>query len=652
MEKQPNVTHVIRRHSGLILRYHISYLFLLLPLHFFPPPFLFAATVDWNELTGNNSHDFFSSPHHSLSDAEMRTLLDGGRVINSSLASPHSHAYIDMNGDCLPDLLVTTIHCEDKRAARTSKIQKVTCVKGLEVYLNNKDGHRERGEERFVLHSRHFTPPVFHSRKVWEYSRLFWGGESALGAGQFSFADVDGDGNIDVIFPVCISTSSSIRSLRADCEIENSIRIVYNVQKALCQSTFFGFGEADCRSVSDLCSGDDQMYLGDFNQVTSSANAVIVPRLSFGDFHFLSQAGLPPLSLRLGDYNLDGFPDLLVPLVKGVDVNATVRSFPHSLAEERYLIDRPNDILSSLWGGGSDVLDRLPPGEVVITLWRNVPCTVELCGHEATKRRRRTFAHVIGDELSSLHQIRSPFAAAFFDLDESGRADLIVLSDPHRVTQTPKKPRSSQSLKEAKAEDDFRPATSSAISLLFSNLYNDAFFLKTLGLNGLCSAWCPPPSPQFPSPRPYGVNFPGGFFKFIVTDLAGERRIASGGQLSQSSYLSLQLPYVLFGLGRAGNYIETIYYGISHDSPTHFHSWICIIPNSQLVAIPFPPDDPSSWQLDLYLAPSGIMIAVIVSMVSSLVALGAIIYYLNWKEVMEDEKEKREKAHLFSFDAL
>ena len=567
-----------------------------------------------------------------------------------------------MNGDCLPDLLVTTFHCEDVRSSsRSSSLDKVTCLKSLEIYTNNKDAMREKGESPFIFHSRHMAPPVTHSRKIWEHTRSIWGGDATLGTGQFSFADVDGDGNIDVIFPICTSSSSSIRSLRGDCDIENSIRIIYNVQKTLCSDSLFTFGESNCRRESELCDGDPSMTLDQFDRWESAANSVIVPRNAFGNFHFLSQAGLPPVTLRFGDYNLDGFPDLLVPLVKGRDaVNASVRSYPHSKAEDRYLIDRPNEILSSFWtSGGSDALDQLGPGEVVVTLWRNVPCTVELCGSDATRKRRRTFVHVIGNEVESLHAIRSGFAAAFFDLDESGRSDIIVLSDPSAVNPvTPSKPKRdrkghrspkpSESVS-SKGDSVSRGGTAS----LFNNLHNDAFFLKTLGLNGLCAAWCPPPFPQkFPDPKPYGVNFPGGFFKFILTDLAGERRVAAGGQLSQSSHLSLQLPYLLFGLGRAGNYIESIFYGISSAAARHFQSWICIIPNSQLVAIPYPPTDPQSWQLDLYLAPSGIMVAVIASMVCSLVALGAVIYYLNWKETMEDEREKREKAHLFSFDAL
>lgn len=46
--------------------------------------------------------------------------------------------------------------------------------------------------------------------------------------------------------------------------------------------------------------------------------------------------------------------------------------------------------------------------------------------------------------------------------------------------------------------------------------------LQTLGTNGVCPAWCPKkPGPEFPEPKPYGVNYVGGTFRFAYTDLTG-----------------------------------------------------------------------------------------------------------------------------------
>jgi len=176
--------------------------------------------------------------------------------------------------------------------------------------------------------------------------------------------------------------------------------------------------------------------------------------------------------------------------------------------------------------------------------------------------------------------------------------------------------------------------------------------LKAVGLNGVCPAWCSP-TPKFPDPKPYGVNFRGGIFKFTITDLSGTTHLAVGVQLPQSSYLALNTPYVLFGLGRTSNYIEEFFYGVPLNQETHFAYWTgSTIPNSQVVAIPYKPSEPAGWTLELYTTPSGVMFWVIISVLISLIILGATTYFFHRKEKQEDERSKQEAAHLFSFDAL
>jgi hypothetical protein len=65
---------------------------------------------------------------------------------------------------------------------------------------------------------------------------------------------LDGDGNIDVMFPVCWPVGT--------CAEENSIRIIYNQQRTICTSIF---GGSDCRKDTDLCSGDDSFTFEPFN---------------------------------------------------------------------------------------------------------------------------------------------------------------------------------------------------------------------------------------------------------------------------------------------------------------------------------------------------------------------------------------------------
>jgi integrin alpha FG-GAP repeat containing protein 1 len=244
------------------------------------------------------------------------------------------------------------------------------------------------------------------------------------------------------------------------------------------------------------------------------------------------------ITLRIGDYNLDGFPDILVPLIN---------------------------------------LDGSP----TIELWKNIDCDMPLCGAEAAYEGRRGFGRVTTG-VDALVNTPNPYAATFFDLDESGVLDLLVLCSPLDKSGAPTK----------------------TIEAVFNNFFNDAFFLKTMGLNGH--------EDGLTAPKSYGVNLPGGVFKFTISELSGIKRAAQGVQLQQSGNLALQTPYILFGLGRTSNYIEEFYMGVTINNQDHsasyWHMWICIIPNSQLVAIPYKPTDPDNWTLELYIKTSGLLL--------------------------------------------
>jgi len=189
------------------------------------------------------------------------------------------------------------------------------------------------------------------------------------------------------------------------------------------------------------------------------------------------------------------------------------------------------------------------------------------------------------------------------------------------------------------------PTRVRSIQAIYNNFFNDAFFLKAMSLNGVGGL--------LTKPKPYGVDFPGGVFKFTVSSLDGSKGIKQGVQLHQSGNLALQTPYILFGLGRTSNYIEEIFMGVSiNNQGDHWHLWICIIPNSQLVGIPYKPDDPDNWTLELYIKTSGLTLWVIVAIVSWLLVTGGFIGFFSWRERRQDKILKKKTAHLFSFDAL
>jgi len=56
------------------------------------------------------------------------------------------------------------------------------------------------------------------------------------------------------------------------------------------------------------------------------------------------------------------------------------------------------------------------------------------------------------------------------------------------------------------------------------------------------------------------------------------------------------------------------------------------MPNSQVVASPYPMDDPASWMLELYISPSGVTLWVIIAVVAWLIVLGAVVIGLHFRE--------------------
>ncbi len=55
---------------------------------------------------------------------------------------------------------------------------------------------------------------------------------------------------------------------------------------------------------------------------------------------------------------------------------------------------------------------------------------------------------------------------------------------------------------------------------------------------------------------------------------------------------SLELPFLLFGLGETPNFIEHLTVGTSSNGEVTYHRWSLLIPNSQIIVIPRPPNDP------------------------------------------------------------
>lgn len=125
-------------------------------------------------------------------------------------------------------------------------------------------------------------------------------------------------------------------------------------------------------------------------------------------------------------------------------------------------------------------------------------------------------------------------------------------------------------------------------------------------------------------------------------------RHAVSAQLPQSAHFSLNLPYNIFGLGRTPNFVDLLTVGLS----SHYRQWTQIIPNSQMVVIPWPVDKPAVWKAQLFVTPSKLILMSVAGLTTACALITVIIGVLHWKERQEDKKERLSESHRFHFDAM
>ncbi|XP_015909573.2 T-cell immunomodulatory protein [Parasteatoda tepidariorum] len=275
-----------------------------------------------------------------------------------------------------------------------------------------------------------------------------------------------------------------------------------------------------------------------------------------------------PTTLRYGDVNMDGYPDLLVVLQSSIN-----------------------------------------SAHVKAVILRNIPC--ESC----------TFGRsleIIWD-VPGLSNMKNIQLASFFDLFEDGILDILVSTNNDGQWK---------------------------IQAFRNTEIYDSCFLKVLVLSGLCYNDC--------STEPYGVNQPGPLVRYNMTKQDGTPVVSTAIQLPQSAHFPLQLPYSMFGLGPTPNFIDVLTVSIpaKFNGSVHSREWLQIIPNSQIVVIPYPPNDSSKWVKKLFVTPSRLVMLTCISLVGTCIFIALIVALLHWKEKREDKRERMQEAYRFNFDAM
>lgn len=398
-----------------------------------------------------------------------------------SLVKPNSNAFVDLNNDLKADLLVA---------------------------LRDETGHFIY--QVWVAGRNNWT--LYESHTIDDFSPFH--------VGQSSFVDVDADGRIDQVVPVCFSE---------DCL--NSSILVY--------------------------------------KWTDKKWKPIINSKSLQDWHFVppddSQWAVPVgFKLREGDLNLDSYSDFVAIMRQGTNIS----------------------------------------NEVVILINNEGMLTPDF-------------------KTPALHNMRSPFVAAFADLSTTAHLDIIVGTDDSETGEL-------------------------KFHVMTNKISPDANFIKVEVVTRTCSNKC--------NSMSYVSNPPGCMTAYETTTPSGERQLLTAAQLSQSSYLALQLPYVVMGLGQNPNFVDEVVVAIpnSYNETQHERrgKWLSLIPNSQLVVYPSPLDNPSEWQSNLLIHPSQSVLITGLVLIGTCCFIGIIAGLLHLLERRQDDKQKKQEAHKFHFDAM
>ncbi|CAF0856983.1 unnamed protein product [Didymodactylos carnosus] len=327
-----------------------------------------------------------------------------------------------------------------------------------------------------------------------------------------TFSDIDGDGELEHLLPLCI--------------------------------------DKDCRQSKIYVRDNMQWYPLPIN---------------FNNFtRFLLKSELPPpfdttaISIKTSDYNLDGYPDIVVVMKQGQTMNVPI-------------------------------------------ILENKPCTDKtLCTYN------RTFVPQVDETMVSA--ATNTVLAVFFDILENGYPDLLVL-------QTQQK--------------------SFNLIGFHNSLQQDVYFLK-----------------------PYGNNQPGPSIKMetttISTGFADNWQRLAAVQMAQAGQFSLELPYVIFGLGSTPNFVEKLTVGLPPNEQQRklVRTWTQMIPNSQVVVIPSPLLNPEKWHTKLFITPSRMILHTGIALGVTLIILAVVLACLQYREKIEDDRERKVQAQAFHYDAL
>lgn len=238
-------------------------------------------------------------------------------------------------------------------------------------------------------------------------------------------------------------------------------------------------------------------------QTDNTTNSVIINLTDNPDEVFYQDKNFPPI-IRVGDINADSFPDLIT--VKRIKADQTITRVYLNVRQD------PEDPLNNI----------------------------------RTFNQNHTYTLPVNNSIFS----------SFFDLDENGQLDLIIVS---------------------KENSGYK------INGFYNNYIYDAFYLKSETLL----------TKDIFYSNEIGVNY-----RYISTNLNGSRRMDVNYQMIQLGTNYLNMPYSYIGIGRSNNYIENFHVISTSFAKgySNYKIFTPIIPNSGLIITKQIENNPSNPQ--------------------------------------------------------
>ncbi|GMT21222.1 hypothetical protein PFISCL1PPCAC_12519, partial [Pristionchus fissidentatus] len=305
--------------------------------------------------------------------------------------------------------------------------------------------------------------------------------------------------------------------------------------------------------------------------------------------------------MKVGDSNLDGYPDLLVTIgsLKGGNNYAAVlenRPAGEDRTERRFEKQQQMLIMPGLALGMKDIVE---------TVNQQFKCDLA----------NQTNAGKIEIQSSS-----------FFDFAEDGYLDILV----------------QWKLRDG---DDWQWS----LCISDPDKQGDVTFLKV-------QTFAPLPTGQ-DIKSGLGVVWGGVCASYeMETTGIGEKRRAIECQCTANSHKAgLTPPFILFGLGRNPNFVDQVDIGVPRPTDAgaklRSHEQKQIVPNARMMVQP-PTDDKGSWVLRLYLTPSTLILSSLIVMASTCTILLIVVLVLHFREKKVDRVERAANSHRFHFDAM